>query len=129
MSIKRKEKHETSKNEKALKIMGLRNDGKPCSMLFEPQERGYICPLCRHNPNFDEEEPTLEWSEYNGFVWCMNCNIDMPSCICKRFAEPNIVKTPLPLKIRIQEMTRIFLDTVEEIKKHVSQSTSKKEAE
>ena len=48
--------------------------------------------------NYDER---LEWSEYQGFIWCSVCNKDYPSVLC------------MP-KSRIDEATHIYLDCIEE---------------
>jgi len=70
-----------SKNAKAKEIMGLRPTD--CVAINQPCELGYHCPVCEYpytiDGNFDER---LEWSEYNGFIWCRVCNKDYPSCFC-----------------------------------------------
>ena len=76
-------KEKESKNEKAKEIVGLRHNGK-CGIIFDfPVELGYHCPVCKYKTvikgNFDER---LEWSEYNGFIWCSVCNKDYPSAFC-----------------------------------------------
>lgn len=75
-----------SKNERAEKIMGLRNpSGAPLLPIDQPVELGYWCPVCRvapmHGGSFDER---LQWSEYAGFLWCSECNYDYPSALCVR---------------------------------------------
>lgn len=113
----------TSVNERAKKIMGLRNGGKPSTALFFPIELGYVCPICRDQTDVNKAlDPSLEWSEYHGFLWCRKCDLDIPSCLCKEFPEPNISKTRLSKRDRIIEATRIFLDTFETV---VSNSATK----
>ena len=85
-----------AKNERAESIMGLRRtDG---IAIDQPCELDYHCPICVYEQafggNFDER---LEWSEYNGFLWCSVCNRDYPSALC------------MPDPVRA---TAIFLDTV-----------------
>lgn len=87
----------TSKNERAAKVMGLRRtDG---IAIDYPCELDYHCPVCVYENvsggNFDER---LEWSEYNGFLWCSVCDRDYPSAFC------------------LSDITRaieVYLDTVE----------------
>lgn len=78
-----KGKTEYSKNERAGKIVGFRMiDG---IAFDQPAELDYRCPVCVNKPyseaagSFDER---LEWSEYNGFLWCSVCNSDYPSALC-----------------------------------------------
>lgn len=73
-----------SKNERAKKIVGLRDMHGVIPFDF-PCELSYRCPVCLNKPydgesgNFDER---LDWSEYNGFLWCRKCNKDFPACMC-----------------------------------------------
>lgn len=97
-----------SKNKRAKKLMGLRKKGTP---LFVPVELGYYCPIC------NSKSKPLRFSEYNSFMWCPNCNLDIPSCLCKMRHEPNIIDKHSPIRERIEMQTEIFLDSVEEIKK------------
>jgi hypothetical protein len=77
--------NETSKNERAGLIMGLRMEGMPEHAMFIdfPCELGYHCPVCKYeltvDGNYDER---LEWSEYNSFLWCGVCDKDYPSALC-----------------------------------------------
>jgi hypothetical protein len=75
-----KTKH--SKNLRAKKIAGIRDIGKCTIIIDQPYELGYHCPVCEYencrDGNYDER---LEWSEYNGFIWCSACNKDYPSCL------------------------------------------------
>lgn len=97
-----------SKNDRAKKIMGYRNQEHPgANALFEPYEMGYACPVC----NICNEK--LHWSEYKGFIWCQNCNLDIPSCLCVKYPEPHLSKKVLNKKDKIIKATKIFLDTIE----------------
>jgi hypothetical protein len=89
----------TSVNLEALRIVGLRNEGKPGTPIFCPCELGYACPIC------GEAGDALEFSEYNSFLWCENCNLDIPSCLC--------IKTKNK-KDRITRATDIFLRSVKD---------------
>lgn len=71
-----------SKNKLAEKIVGKR-DLPPNTIIFdEPCEIGYHCPVCKYeNPEGSYDE-RLQWSEYNGFIWCSVCDVDYPSTLC-----------------------------------------------
>lgn len=76
-------KKKYSINKIAEKVVGKRNID-PGTIIFDaPFELGYHCPVCKYetetNGEYDER---LEWSEYNGFIWCSVCNKDYPSAIC-----------------------------------------------
>jgi hypothetical protein len=73
---------EVSKNEKAKKIAGLRNLPKNAIPFDQPCELGYHCPVCKYKDPKDDYDERLEWSEYDGFLWCRVCNKDYPSCLC-----------------------------------------------
>ena len=81
---------EVSKNERAGAVCGFRSKGTP---LVFPVELGYQCP--KNKKHF------LEWSEYNNFIWCQQCNYDYLSPLCKK--DP-------------RDATKIYLDVIEEIK-------------
>ncbi len=71
----------SAKNELAARIVGLRRiDGQP----FDPPcELGFHCPVCKYDLASDGEyDERLEWSEYNGFLWCSVCDEDYPSVLC-----------------------------------------------
>ena len=74
---------EYSKNELAEKIVGKRDIPEDTLIIDFPVELGYHCPVCKYGSmedgNYDER---LEWSEYNGFIWCSVCNKDYPSALC-----------------------------------------------
>ena len=84
-----------SKNKRAEELMGLRSKGQPIDL---PCELGYNCPICHnHCKQCDDGEglhdETLEFSEYNDFMWCPKCNIDIPSFMCLRAVNIELVKT------------------------------------
>ena len=79
-----------SQNERAKKLLGLRPDGIP---LDQPFELEFKCPVGRQHH--------LEWSDYQGFIFCRTCNYDYPSCLC-RPDDPRMA-------------TKIFLDTIEDV--------------
>jgi len=60
-----------SQNERAKELLGCRPDGIP---LDQPSELGYKCPIGKQHH--------IEWSEYQGFIWCKIDNLDIPSCFC-----------------------------------------------
>ena len=90
----------TSVNERAAMIVGLRQIDDHTIILDQPCELDYHCPICTYenivDGNFDER---LEWSEYNGFLWCSVCDRDYPSALCM----PDLDRA-----------TDIYLDAVEE---------------
>ena len=113
ISYKKYNNQIVSKDDRAKKLMGHRNQDHPgANALFEPCELGYACPIC----NTCNEK--IHWSEYKGFIWCENCNLDIPSCLCIKYPEPNITKKVLPKKDRIIKATEIFLDTIEDAIKY-----------
>ncbi len=90
---------EYSKNERAEKLVGKRlTDG---IIIDFPCELDYHCPVCEYEQikggNYDER---LDWSEYEGFIYCHKCNKDYPSCLC------------MPDK---EKATKIYLDCIEEL--------------
>ncbi|RLI75703.1 hypothetical protein DRO97_02610 [Archaeoglobales archaeon] len=97
-----------SKNPDAEKICGFRPKG---TSLFYPHELGYECPICGAS-----DEDNLQWSEYKFFVWCKRCNLDIPSCLCKKYPSPKISLEPFSDRDRIIEQTRIFLECLKEVK-------------
>lgn len=93
-----------STNKKAEKIVGKRDErlSQPGAIiLFSPAEQGYHCPVCKYKHSKTNYDERLEWSEYNGFIFCYVCNKDYPSCLCM----PDIDKA-----------IDIYLDTVKEAK-------------
>ena len=83
----KKEKYST--NELAEKIVGKRIISNGTIIFDAPFELGYHCPKCKYIPVIEGEyDERLDWSEYNGFIWCRTCNIDYPSVMC----EPDLNK-------------------------------------
>lgn len=114
-----------SKNEAAKGIMGYRNEGHPgACWIFAPAELGYACPICGL-ASLDR----LEWSEYAAFIWCPDCNLDMPSCLCVKGTalEPGPKRLAKRRKA-ILKATEVFLETVEEVIKR-SRKTKRKKKE
>lgn len=75
-----------SKNLKIEEICGRR---EVRGMMFNfPAELDYFCPICGKPPqdvDWEKDEILLlrlHYSEYKGFMWCENCNIDIPSFLC-----------------------------------------------
>jgi hypothetical protein len=105
------DKTKYSKNERAGEIVGLRPhvDG----IIFDqPAELGYRCPVCLNKP-YDETigqfDVRLEWSEYNGFLWCSVCNKDYPSALCC---------------VDVDKAIGIYLDCIEDVSKKARQKSS-----
>ena len=98
-----------SKNRRAEKAVGFRGPG---TSLMLPCELDYNCPICHRHCKTCENEPgtlhdeTLHFSEYNNFMWCQTCNIDIPWMLCLRANTKNAVKI----------YTDRFLSMIEEIK-------------
>lgn len=96
------EKKRYSKNERAERLVRKRiTDG---IIIDFPAEIGYHCPVCEYKQeddkgNYDER---LDWSEYNGFIYCHKCNKDYPSCLC------------MPDK---EKAVEIYLDCIEDLSK------------
>lgn len=91
-----------SVNERAEKLVGLRAEYLPeNAIIFDfPCELGYHCPVCKYELVTDGEyDERLEWSEYQGFIWCRVCDKDYPSALCM----PDIDKA-----------IETYLDTVEQ---------------
>jgi len=104
-----------SKDEKAKELMGYRQEGHPgANALDYPVELGYACPICGAS-----DEVNLLWSEYSGFIWCKKCNLDIPSCLCVRYArcsdKPYVHGVrPLSRRKLVEKQTAVFLSTVED---------------
>ena len=112
-------KKEYSKNKRAEEVCGLRLTGTP---LFLPHELGYECPICGRS-----DEVNMHWSEYNFFIWCKNCNLDIPSCLCiNHFVHPPTLDgNMIGSKEKIEEATRIFLDCMSDVKTNKSKRRQK----
>jgi len=99
-----------SHNKHAKLIMGIREGGIE---LYNPYELNYFCPICEKKP-FEIPEGNEEWdfpenlqfSEYNGFMYCHNCNLDIPSILCRDNST----------KERVELNTMIYLDIAKMIK-------------
>ena len=83
ISAKEEVMNETSKNERAAKVFGMRADRIGNAIIFDqPCELGYHCPVCIYEHPEDNFDERLLWSEYNSFLWCEACNKDYPSALC-----------------------------------------------
>ena len=119
-----KNKKQYSNNPNAETIVGKRNLPEGTITFDIPAELGFHCPLCNYkhtvNGNYDER---LEWSEYNGFLWCSVCNLDIPSCLC----VPNLNKlkrgkgTEYYEYDGLKDAIRIFLHTIQSAKEKLEE--------
>ena len=92
---------DTSKNERAAKVFGMRADRVGNAIIFDqPCELDYHCPVCVYEHPEDNYDERLHWSEYNSFLWCEVCDKDYPSALCM----PDIDRA-----------IDIFLDSAEDI--------------
>jgi len=103
---------EVSENPRAEELCGRRPYG---TALYQPWELGYACPIC----GADDER--LHWSEYNFFIWCENCNLDIPSVLCVKYGRPRLDDEPLDPETRVKIQTEIFLDCIEDVMKQHSE--------
>jgi hypothetical protein len=96
-----------SKNERAEKLVGKR----PTNVVpFDfPCELGYRCPKCK--VDWDE---TLQWSEYNLFIWCEKCNFDYPSVLCVNIDKEHDSTTEYMYFGR-EDATKVFLNSIESL--------------
>jgi len=110
-------------NKRAEKLMGKRNLPDNAVPFDQPCELGYHCPVCKYseiNNQNREWDERLQWSEYNGFIWCFVCNKDYPSCLCYNIQSkiPDYIYKAYPdCKTYIDLSIKTFLDTVEGVKK------------
>lgn len=74
-----------SKNDSAGHIMGYRNVKEGTVVIDLPCELGYVCPVCKV---VDTTGNVLQWSEYDSFLWCASCNLDIPSALCVPLEAP-----------------------------------------
>ena len=99
---------EYSKNEQAERIVGKRPVGTAINL---PWEMGLYCPICGQlrRGNIDE---SLDWSEYNEFVYCRNCNIDIPSLFCagSLYFKGNTQKEKL---LHLHKLIKTYLEILE----------------
>jgi hypothetical protein len=63
-------------------VVGLRSTDHSF-VIDQPCEYNYHCPICKYRlitkGKYDER---LQWSEFNGFLWCSTCKKDYPSVLC-----------------------------------------------
>jgi hypothetical protein len=121
------DKEKQSKNIIVEKLVGKREGGDP---FYEPCEMDYACPICckpitEHIEIFDEkgeikpEYERLHFSEYNGFMWCENCNIDIPSFLCLNSNS----------KESVENYTDRFIDFLEKFKERIYHPLTNEEKE
>jgi hypothetical protein len=94
-----------SKNDRAERLLGKRPTG--VQPFDQPCELSYHCPVYKYPQTYDDQigcpyDERLEWSEYEGMIWCRVCNFDYPSPLCMPDAK---------------KATEIFLDIIEDVKK------------
>ena len=65
-----------SENNQAKDIVWKRKHTKIAIAIDLPMELWYICPKCK------KLSERLDWSEYNWFLYCYECNKDYPTCLC-----------------------------------------------
>lgn len=103
---------EYSTNERAGHVLGFRPTG--VIPFDQPCELGFICPVCRvpsrWSDGFDER---LEWSEYEGFLWCSVCDKDYPSALCVDLEAEKDLQRPW-VHAGIDDAIKIFLDCTED---------------
>lgn len=98
-----------STNERSERMMGRRGPGQPIDM---PCEQGYRCPVCVVEEVGYEDE-ALQWSEYNGFLWCERCDRDYPSALCVPLVARRDDEKEWRHAIGPDAAVTVFLDTVE----------------
>jgi len=107
----------TSSNPRAEQVMGRRvTVGGPDIIPFDtPAELGYRCPICNNQPydhEHDRFDDRLEWSEYNGFLWCAECDMDYPTVLCVDLhAAPDPARPWV--NAGVAAAVTVYLDTVE----------------
>lgn len=82
-----------SKNKLAEEVLGIRYDNKRIGFfLYTPAELDYFCPICSKPPTLKTlSESPLDFSEYRGFMFCRECNIDIPSFMCLKIDSKKVV--------------------------------------
>lgn len=105
-----------SEHERAGELMGFR----PTNVVpfDQPPELGFRCPVClvpAVNEN-DEYDTRLQWSEYQGFLWCSVCNYDYPSSLCVDIAAK---KDPDRKWVYAgpDDAVKVFLNQIEDAKR------------
>jgi hypothetical protein len=114
------DKKDISKNKEAEKIVGLREEGGALANF--PVELDYNCPICHakckycsgeKKTNLDKHwDESLCFSEYNYFMYCPRCNLDIPSYLCLRANS----------KRAVEIYTKRFLQMVTEIKEEAKEA-------
>lgn len=98
----------TSRDKRAEAVCGRRRGGNP---VLEPWELDYFCPLCGKPPaevlaeDPDRPDEGLHFSEYNYFMWCERCNVDVPWPLCLKTDSKKALET----------YTDRFLSFIEEV--------------
>lgn len=124
-----------STNERAEKLMGRRlreaqeSGDEPAPIAIDyPVELGYQCPIHKRTMA-DAERVTLhvregqivtdpdvpgllEWSEYNCFLWCPECDRDWPSALCVPIDNP--ADSAFDCNAGPDDAIKVYLDTVEQ---------------
>lgn len=73
----------SSTNKRAERLLWKRYIRPNVIIIDYPCEVGYHCPVCEYEHMFDwNYDDRLEWSEYNGMIWCSVCNKDYFSFQC-----------------------------------------------
>lgn len=110
---------EFSHHERAGEIMGFR----PTNVipLDMPVELGFWCPVCRvASPNAEGDyDERLQWSEYQGFLWCSVCNFDYPSALCVNLTAEKDFSRDYVYAGR-NDAVSVFLDQIEDAKRQAS---------
>lgn len=77
---------EYSTNDRAEELMGRRltpeQEQAGVIAIDYPVELGYQCPIHKRSLADEARHDLLQWSEYNGFLWCPECDRDWPSALC-----------------------------------------------
>lgn len=103
-----------SSNDRAKALMGLRRTDVVA--FDQPCELNYWCPVCEYDDVADGEyDERLDWSEYNGFLWCSVCNKDYPSVLCVPLKGEKDPSRPWKYA-GIDDAIKVFLDTIQSAK-------------
>jgi len=79
----------TSKDKEVEKVCGLRDPGLAYQL---PWELDYYCPICGKSPTLEKFDEKFDFSEYRYFMYCPNCDIDIPSFLCLKANTKEKVK-------------------------------------
>ena len=112
---------EYSQNKRAEELVGKRDLLDNAIPFDQPCELGYHCPVCEYPQITRGWDERLEWSEYNGFLWCSVCNKDYPSCICIPLDKdlPGYMVEKYNLSA-VDYAIKVFLDCIEDANKMIS---------